>query len=132
MFTNPDRFASWFNSMVPGAYRQIAVDDVRDMTECGLIGKYRWYHHSDLETVRAVLQYEQLRGKRIEKSETKVVGHVPTCKRCGQPLSAPSQDKKGRHKEYCSGCESSRSTERSRRWRRKRVAVMGKVRLGLA
>ncbi len=34
------------------------------MTECGLIGKYGgYYYRTDLERIRAVLQYEQMREK---------------------------------------------------------------------
>jgi len=124
MFTNPDRFASWFNEAVPGAYRQITVEDVRDMANCGLIARYRYYLSADIQTVRAILQYEHMRQKRIERSETKAIGYVPVCKNCGQPLPVTPPDKKGRHKEYCSGCESSRSKERARRWRKKRLAVL--------
>lgn len=61
---SPDRFAEWLNRVVP-AYRKITPEDARDLTECGLIGKYQYYGRADLETVRAILQYEQMREERI-------------------------------------------------------------------
>lgn len=54
----PNRFAVWFNRVVPGAYRQITAEDVLDMTQCGLIGRYGEYMQLDIEIVRGVLQYE--------------------------------------------------------------------------
>ena len=41
--TSPEAFASSFNQKFPGAYRLITVEDVNDMTECGLIGRYGFY-----------------------------------------------------------------------------------------
>ena len=64
MSTNPEEFAEYFNQRVPGAYRRMTSQDVRDMEECGLIVRYRYFLGSDAETARAVLQYEQIREKR--------------------------------------------------------------------
>lgn len=123
MITSPEKFAIWFNRSVPGAYRQITVEDARLMSQCGLIGRYQYYGQSDLRTVIGILQYELLREKRIEKQEKKVLAEVPRCKRCGEPLPPQPEDKKGRPKEYCQECEPSRTKERHRKWRSKRQTV---------
>jgi hypothetical protein len=54
--TRPDKFAAEANAKLPGAHRQITVDDVKDMTTCGLIGKFDCFLDLDMETVRVVLQ----------------------------------------------------------------------------
>jgi len=123
MTTSPDKFAAQFNLLVPGACRHITAEDVRLLTACGLIGKYHCYLRTDLEIVRAVLQYEQLREKKIEKSETKAISDVTYCKSCGQPVPAPPPGKKGRHREYCASCESVRVRERYRKWRMNRQSI---------
>ena len=120
--TSPDRFATHFNTIVPGAYRQITAQDIRDMVECGLIKHYGYYLRSDLETVRAVLRYEQLREKRIQKSGDR--SEPSRCKMCREPLPPQSEDKKGRPKEHCQQCQHSRSRERYRKWRRKQKVVL--------
>jgi hypothetical protein len=122
--TSPDRFAEWFKYEVPGAYREITAQDIRVMNGCGLIGRYGFYGRQDLETIRGILQYEQMRAKIIEKTETKSIDAVRCCKNCGQPLSDIQPIKKGRHKEYCPLCESSRSKERYRKWRRERQVYL--------
>ncbi|MBA7599411.1 hypothetical protein ES703_06444 [subsurface metagenome] len=78
---NAERFAAQFNAKLPGAYRQITAQDVRAMTDCGLIRRYGYYIHSDLETVRAVLQYEQILEKRLKKplNEEKPIHHAARC-----------------------------------------------------
>jgi len=83
---SPDKFAEWFNEVVPGSCRTVTTQDIRDMVECGLIGHYSYYGRADLETVRAVLQYEQIRNERSEKASLKDV--PKTCKRCGKTLQA--------------------------------------------
>ena len=113
--TRPDKFATWFNLKVPGAYRRITADDVRLLTECGLIGKYNYYGRLDLETVRGILRYEQLREKRLQRPAPDDAGEAPCCKGCGQTLSAESRV--GRPKEYCAQCEPTRARLRSRKWR---------------
>jgi len=45
---SPDKFAEWFNNVVPGAYRSITAQDIRDMTECGLVAHYGYYIRQDL------------------------------------------------------------------------------------
>ena len=122
ILTSPDKFAAVFTTTFPGAYRSVTSQDVRDMTECGLIGKYgEYYYRTDLERVRAILQYEQMREKRsarcIKEEEPQL---PPSCKMCGRLLITQSNGKKGRPREYCPGCESSRSTERYRRWWKRR------------
>ncbi len=109
---------------VPGAYRRITAQDIRDMTNCGLIGKYQYYGRTDLEIVRAILLYEQLRQKNVEKCAAKEIADIARCKRCHEPLPPQPKGKKGRPKEYCSSCESSRVRERHRRWRRKRQVAL--------
>jgi hypothetical protein len=66
MFINtPETFAEWFNVTYPSSYRKITGEDVRDLTVCGLIyrdGRY-FSRDKDGETIRAILQYEQMREK---------------------------------------------------------------------
>ena len=57
----PDRFATKFNTIVRGAYRQVTVDDIKQIKHCGLIGRHGFFTRDDLETVRGILLYEQLR-----------------------------------------------------------------------
>jgi len=103
---------------------QIAVQDIRDMTDCGLIRHYGYYIHSDLEMVRAVLQYEQLLEKRLKKplNEEKLI--LPRCKMCGEQLPVQLEGKKGRPREYCQKCESARREDRYRKWRIRRKALL--------
>ncbi len=121
---NTERFAAQFNAKLPGAYRQITVQDIKDMTECGLIKRYGYYSHSDLETVRAILLYEQLLEKRLKKplNEEKLI--LPRCKMCGEQLLVQLEGKKGRPREYCSECESLRRKDRYRKWRIRRKALL--------
>ena len=58
---DPSRFAAKFNATVSGAYRHVTGDDIRQMAQCGLIGRYGFFDRSDLETVRGMLRYEQHR-----------------------------------------------------------------------
>ena len=90
--TGPDDFAQWFNEKIPDACRKITSDDVSLLTDCKLIGRYNHYIRQDLETVRAVLQYEQLREETIGQNAA-TVNRVFTCKRCGQALTIHSQKK---------------------------------------
>ena len=64
---NPERFAAKFNSTLPGAYRQVTEDDIRQMAQCGLIGRCGFFDRSDQETVRGLLQYEQFRERATER-----------------------------------------------------------------
>jgi hypothetical protein len=57
----PDRFADRVNAIVRGAYRQVTADDIKQMERCGLIGRRGFFTREDLETVRGILLYEQLR-----------------------------------------------------------------------
>ena len=113
--TTPDRFADWFNAKAPGAYRQVTTEDIRDMTSCGLIGKYSGYFQLDIETVRAVLQYEQLRQNRQTRADIRDSDGSIHCRRCGVVLVRP-EGKRGRPREYCVRCEASRVKERIRKW----------------
>ncbi|MFC2071687.1 hypothetical protein ACFLUU_03085 [Chloroflexota bacterium] len=124
----PEAFTSSFNQKFPGAYRLITVEDVNDMTECGLIGRYGFYlenvglserygfnRQDDYETVRGILEYEQLCEKRSVKPTLEDKPEPPKCKKCEHPLPFEPRDKKGRPKEYCSECESLRSRDRQRK-----------------
>jgi hypothetical protein len=66
--SDPVRFAARFNCTVPGVYRYVTGDDIRQMDHCGLIGRSGFFDHSDLETVRGILQYERFR-ERITENE---------------------------------------------------------------
>ena len=118
LITNPQKFADEVNAKVPGAYRSITAQDIRDMTTCGLIGRYGYYMDIDRETVRAILKYEQLRQNRQKKDEIRDDDGVIHCRRCGVVLARPKA-KRGRPREYCPDCKSSRATMRGQKWRRK-------------
>ena len=121
IITNAHRFAEFFNSRVPGAYRRITERDALDMKICGLIGHSSYYGRTDLEVVRGILQYEQKREKRSAQQESadgKL--ELPTCRLCGQPLPTESEGTIGRPREYCSGCESFRNKDRQKKWRLRR------------
>jgi len=125
---SPDRFAEWFNNVVPGAYRSITAQDIRDMTECGLVAHYGYYIRQDLETVRAILLYEQLRERRIQES---CLQDTPkTCKSCGK-LLPDNEGSRGRPSEYCSECEPLRGRERYRKWWEKQTIPIYKTKNGL-
>jgi hypothetical protein len=113
--TSPKVFADLFNGKFPGAYRKITPDDVRLMTECKLIGRYKYYIHQDLETISCILLYEQLRinGSAHQDKEK----NPPTCKRFGKTLPTKLEDKVGRPREYCSDCESFRNREQQKKLR---------------
>lgn len=108
--TRPDKFAAEVNAKLPGAHRQITVDDVRDMTSCGLIRKYGYYMHSDTETVRSILQYKQLRQNRQKREEIRDEDGVINCRGCGVVLAKP-EGKRGRPKEFCEECQPFRGRE---------------------
>jgi len=116
LIASPDKFAAEFNHMVPGAYRSIDAQDVRDMTHCGLIGRYGHYGRPDIETIRGILQHEELRQKRADKDTTVQNQEPLRCKRCGKPLSYQQYGKKGRPREYCPACEAFRARERYQRY----------------
>ncbi|MFC1933986.1 hypothetical protein ACFLWC_06470 [Chloroflexota bacterium] len=80
MLTSPDKFASLFNAKIPGAYRRITTQDVLSMKSCGLIGRSSYYGRADLETVRCILQYEQLWEKRSAQSTMEHKQEPPKCK----------------------------------------------------
>ena len=111
---SPKQFAQRFNVKVPGAWRQLTVADVLELTELGLIKRHNYYSSSaDMETVRAILAYEEWRQR--QKEPTQISDAPRLCKSCGQPV--PLEVRKGRPREYCPTCESSRAAERHRRWR---------------
>ena len=122
LITNPQKFADLFNAKVPGAYRQISTDDVKDMTNCGLIGKYGYYMQLDIETVRAILQYEQLRQNRQKRDEIRDDDGVIHCRRCGVVLER-TKVKRGRPNEFCDKCQPFRGRDRYLKWRSKQDAI---------
>ena len=120
--TRPDKFSDEVNAKLLGAYRQITADDVRDMVDCGLIGKYGYFINLDLETIRAVFQYEQLRTNRQKRDEIKDDDGVIHCRRCGVVLARP-RAKRGRPNEFCDKCQPFRGRERHKKWRGKMKAA---------
>jgi hypothetical protein len=119
--TSPEKFAAWFNEKYPGAYRRVTGDDIRELTTCGLICRYRYYSLSqDGETIRGILQYEQMREKRFEQEYREDKLEPPRCRICGQLLPPEPASKTGRPREYCFGCESFRNKERKKKSRRRR------------
>ena len=119
LITSPRKFASLFNEKYIGANRQITVEDVICMTRCKLICRHGYYLRDDLEMVRGVLEYEQMREKISKRDPAGDQLEPRKCKLCGEPLSPEHEGKKGRPMEYCPRCQSSRSAERYRRWRKK-------------
>ena len=120
--TSPDKFAALFNEKYVGANREISAEDVIYMTRCKLICRHGYYIRDDLEMVRGVLEYEQIRGQRSAQQSTDDELKPRKCKMCGHALPVELEDKTGRPKEYCPECESFRNKERkgkSRRHRRK-------------
>ena len=121
--TSPNKFAKEFNEVVPGAYRRITTQDVRDMTDCGLIGRYYFYGHDAIETVRAIIRYEELRQNRIEKQPLNSISDIRTCRLCGMILPTEPIGKYGRPKEYCASCEPARAKKRYQKWRGRRQSM---------
>jgi len=122
LITRPEQFAEWFNRVVPGAYRDITVEDVQDMTTCGLIRRYGEYMQLDIETVRAILQYEQLRQNRQIRDEIRDSEGIMHCRRCHAELPK-AKARRGRPNEYCAKCQPFRGRERNRTWRTKLKAA---------
>ena len=118
--TSPNKFAIWFNEKYPGGHRRITADDVRDMTECGLIGRHGFYLRAELGTIMGILQYEEMWAKRSAQESADDRPDLPSCKICGQPLPIEPRDKSGRPKEYCHKCESLRNKERQKKLRDRR------------
>ena len=125
--TSPDRFAEYFNKTVPGAYRQISSQDIRDMTDCALIKRYHSYGPTDLQIVIGILNYEQLLEKRKQKSIHQEQGQLHCCKLCGEPLPPEPDGKKGRPRQYCDACESKRARDRNVRWRKRRRVALSQI-----
>jgi hypothetical protein len=111
--SSPEKLAEWFNKKIPDACRKIVAKDVTLMTRCNLIGRFNYIIRQDLETIRGVLLYEQLREKQSEPQDNEK--KLPTCKMCHQPLLPNPEGKPGRPKEYCHECEPYRNKERQKR-----------------
>jgi len=122
LIVKPEDFVAWFNKAIPGAYRNITAQDVRDMTTCGLIGRYGYYIQLDIQTVRAILQYEQLRQNRQKRDEIKDDDGMIHCRRCAVVLAKPN-GKRGRPNEYCDKCQPFRGRDRYLKWRSKQDAI---------
>ncbi len=80
--SSPDESAARFHAAVPGAHREVTVQDVRDMTELKLIGTYGIYLRKDVETVREILQYEKTRDERILGPDAGEDHDSLYCRRC--------------------------------------------------
>lgn len=121
--SNPQKFALLFNRMVPGAYRKLTVDDVRKLTELGLVGRYGYYCSDDRWTVIGILQWEQYREGRggMSARNTSHDHDQRTCKGCSKPLPPLADEvRPGRRGEYCRDCEPYRLRLRKRRSREKK------------
>jgi len=97
---------------------------VRDMTTCGSIGKYGYYGNLDVEMVRCVLLYEQLRQNRQKRDEIRDSEGLMHCRRCGVALVAKPKAKRGRPSQYCAECQPFKRRERYKKWRRKTKAAI--------
>ena len=64
------KFAAKFNSTVPGAFRPITADDVRQLAHCGLIGRRGFFERADVETIRGILWYEHFRERAGRAAES--------------------------------------------------------------
>jgi hypothetical protein len=58
------------------------ADDAQLLAEYGVMGRYRYYVRQDIETVRAILLYEQMWDERSQKLDVA----DRRCKRCGNLL----------------------------------------------
>jgi hypothetical protein len=119
--SSPNKFSVWFNENYTGAYRQISAEDVKDLTD--LIFRHGYYSGSmDGETIRAVLQYEQLWEHRSVQQDKEQESQC--CKICRQPLHPEPENKAGRHREYCYSCEPYRNKDRQSNLRRRRKELV--------
>ena len=117
---SPKHFAQHFNEKVPGAWRKLTIADVFKLTELGLVKRHGYYSPSqDLETVRAILAYEEWRQRQKEPTPIpEAQSKAPRlCKGCGQPLPPAPEGKHGRPRAYCDTCEPMRVRLRYRKWR---------------
>ena len=119
LITSPKKFAALFNEKYVGANRRVTVEDVICMTSCKLIGRHDYYLRDDLEIVRGVLEYEQLRERQPAQEYSEDKSGSRKCKICGQTLLYEPESKAGRPKEYCSECQTVRSKERKKKSRRR-------------
>ena len=122
--TNPVEFAQDFNFQVPGAYRPMTVEDIRALTDHGLIKRYGYYSPDDMQTIISILNYEQWRLKHSSKLIKQLESSEPVCKLCGNSLPIPPEGKHGRHKEYCSDCERYRLKIRYKKHMKKKLSRM--------
>ena len=130
LIVRSEDFVEWFAKAIPGAFRSIDVEDVQDMTTCGLIGRFDHYIHLDIETVRAILQYEQLRHNRQKRDEIRDDDGAIHCRGCGVVLAKPD-GRKGRPNEFCDKCQPFRGRERYRKWWEKQTTTNPKGKNGL-
>ncbi len=93
---NTEAFIDFFKMKFPDMCRKLTVDNVRLMTECSLIGRYKYYLRQDLEIVRRILHFEELREHRSAQQDKEKKS--PCCKSCGQPLPPNSEGKLGQMK----------------------------------
>jgi hypothetical protein len=112
---SPKRFPAWFNEKYPGVFRSVSVQDIKDLITCNLICRPGYLLTTqDGETIRGLLEYEQLREKRSKQNPVENTLLPPVCKICGSPLPIKTVGEVGRPKEYCSDCDAFRNRERQR------------------
>jgi len=121
LITSPISFSSWFNTEVPGAYRSISAEDAHALTKFGLIGKHGFFSRDDLQRVIGLLNYEQWREKQQVNGQKETILDLQKCKLCGEPVTNPADNARGRHKEYCKKCEPLRAKTRFKKWRMKKL-----------
>jgi hypothetical protein len=119
--TSPEKFAALFNEKYVGANREITAEDVICMTRCKLICRHGYYIRDDLEMVRGVLEYEQLRRQKPAQQSTDNKIKLRKCKICGRALPLKPESRGGRPRDYCPDCESFRDKERKRKSRRRHI-----------
>ena len=121
LITSPRKFASLFNEKYIGANRRVTVEDIICMTSCKLIGRHDYYLRDDLEIVRGILEYEQIRERNAAQRFTDNKFEPRKCKMCDQPLPPQMEGKRGRPIQYCQGCQPHRVTERYRKWQKRKA-----------
>ena len=123
-----EEFVVWFNMKHPGAPRPITVVDVENLKACELIHRHGLYLTSeDGKTVMGVLKYAQMMERRTAQ-EANDEAEPKKCKMCGEPLPSKAQAKKGRPKQYCLACQSSRAAERYRKWQKRKAVQVSNLR----
>ena len=127
------QFAGLFNEKVVGAYRQVTTYDILLMARVGLIGQYDRLFSWEIETVRRILRYEQLRDKQPEPPT--LSGNAPepqVCRLCKQHLATRKEGKRGRPQLYCDACVIERARQRNREWRARKSKTRRKTEMKIS